>query len=163
MLMPRLRSWRLIMRLAAPAAWASLLLIILIDAVYLPLAPTILAVSFAALVIFTVLSPAVPLSRFLELKPLAAIGRVSYSLYIWQTLFLQTKMSFSHDFADSSAVIWRYLLDLACIGICALASYWFVEIPLQSVGRRLAKGLLPMPAISLDAAGARFTSRAGPA
>jgi len=41
----------------------------------------------ALLVFFTVTDPGSLLGRFLELAPLRFIGRLSYSLYLWQQLY----------------------------------------------------------------------------
>ncbi|HXJ89045.1 MAG TPA: acyltransferase [Candidatus Binatia bacterium] len=58
--------------------------------------------------------------RILEWRPLVFIGVLSYSLYIWQQLFLNR---------SSSALVCTFPLNLILVGLCALASYYLVEQP----------------------------------
>lgn len=72
--------------------------------------------------------------RLLEWGPLRWIGRISYSLYLWQQLFLIPPMSTRplgrlHDFP----------LNWITASACALASYYLIEQPAISLGRRLAR------------------------
>jgi peptidoglycan/LPS O-acetylase OafA/YrhL len=69
--------------------------------------------------------PTAPIGRFLETAPMRFIGHLSYSLYIWQQLFLGgpgPKLS----------------LGLGLLGafICAYASYRWIERPAIAAGRR---------------------------
>jgi peptidoglycan/LPS O-acetylase OafA/YrhL len=68
--------------------------------------------------------PAAPIGRFLETQPLQFIGRLSYSLYIWQQLFF-------------GWLVPRLLLPVALIAIfvCAYLSYRFIEQPCIRFGR----------------------------
>lgn len=83
----------------------------------------------AWLVGFTVTDPASVVGRILELAPLRYIGRLSYSLYLWQELFFHV---------DREA-LWfqRFPLNLAFIFACACASYYFIELPAIRLGRRV--------------------------
>jgi peptidoglycan/LPS O-acetylase OafA/YrhL len=55
-------------------------------------------------------------------------GALSYSLYIWQQLFLPPR----------AAGIWqRAPWSLASVFVCAATSYYVVERPLIAFGRRL--------------------------
>ena len=71
-----------------------------------------------------VTAPTSPIGRFLELAPMRFIGKLSYSIYIWQELFLRTTPA-------------RLPVAYVCIFACAYLSYRFVETPCIAYGRRL--------------------------
>jgi peptidoglycan/LPS O-acetylase OafA/YrhL len=77
----------------------------------------------AILVGAVVLAPRSPLGNFLETSPVRFLGRVSYSLYIWQQPFLGPS---------------RPALPLAIAGafVCAVISYALIEQPSIRFGRR---------------------------
>ena len=90
-----------------------------------------------ALVLSTVLQPASLLGRFLEWKPLCWIGIISYSLYLWQELFLP------HVPLVMATGAFRHLQQppwslLAILG-CACLSRYLIEIPMTRLGHRLAE------------------------
>jgi peptidoglycan/LPS O-acetylase OafA/YrhL len=82
---------------------------------------TIVAVLMALLPAATVARPESWAGRLLEWPLLAWIGRLSYSLYIWQQLFLPPE----------SSGIWR----MPAIFLCAAISYYCVERPCIALGR----------------------------
>jgi peptidoglycan/LPS O-acetylase OafA/YrhL len=65
---------------------------------------------------------------FLEWAPLRWIGRLSYSLYLWQQLF------FSHF---HHGLLQRFPLNLALALSCACLSYYLIEKPLMRLGHRM--------------------------
>ena len=69
-----------------------------------------------------------PLGRLLNWKPLAFCGVLSYSLYIWQQLFLNR---------DSGAWLNAFPQNLGCAVGAALFSYFALEKPLLTLRRRL--------------------------
>jgi len=69
-----------------------------------------------------------PVGRLLNLKPLAFCGVLSYSLYVWQQIFLNR---------DSGAWINAFPQNLVLAIGAALASYFILEKPLMSLRRRL--------------------------
>ena len=86
----------------------------------------------AIVVATTVLRPQTWVGRILELGWMRWIGRLSYSLYLWQQLFL----------VPGAARPWSWLqkFPVNCVllvGVAAL-SYRFVERPLIRLGHRLA-------------------------
>ena len=66
--------------------------------------------------------------RFLNWKPVAAIGVLSYSLYLWQQLFLNR---------HSGAWINAFPQNLALTIAAALSSYFLLEKPLLKLRHRL--------------------------
>jgi peptidoglycan/LPS O-acetylase OafA/YrhL len=86
------------------------------------LLPTILVGSI-------VMAPGAPIGRFLELRSLRFVGKLSYSLYIWQQLF----------FSGPGPHI-AIPFALTAVIICALLSYKLIEVPAIRLGRRLIRG-----------------------
>jgi peptidoglycan/LPS O-acetylase OafA/YrhL len=80
----------------------------------------------------TVMHPSSVISRVLENGILRWIGRLSYSLYLWQQLFA----------LDNGRGAFRFLqqfpLNLALTLLCAFLSYELVERPLIRLGHRLS-------------------------
>lgn len=85
----------------------------------------------ALLIGCTVIDPDSWISRLLELAPLRWIGRLSYSLYLWQELFFQV----------DGVPLWfqRFPVNGVFISVCAYLSYTLVERPLVRIGHRLAR------------------------
>jgi peptidoglycan/LPS O-acetylase OafA/YrhL len=86
------------------------------------------------LLLSTILHPQSLITRFLETAPLRFIGRISYSLYLWQTLFL-TRGSV---FTGPIHALQQPAIGVACTFACAIASYYVVELPMIQFGRRFA-------------------------
>jgi peptidoglycan/LPS O-acetylase OafA/YrhL len=66
-------------------------------------------------------------ARVLAWRPLVWIGQRSYSLYLWQQLFLDP---YQHSLLQA------FPLSLGCAFACASASYRFIEVPLNRLRRR---------------------------
>lgn len=81
----------------------------------------------------TTLNPDTPMGRFLETAPLRWIGRISYSLYLWQQVFLV-------PIAERGQLgVTQWLpLSIACTFAIAAASYYVIERPMIRLGHRLA-------------------------
>jgi peptidoglycan/LPS O-acetylase OafA/YrhL len=75
-----------------------------------------------------VAAPSAPIGSFLELPVMRFIGKLSYSLYIWQELFL-----------GGSRPRLAIPYALAAILACALFSYVVIEQPCIRFGRRLLR------------------------
>jgi peptidoglycan/LPS O-acetylase OafA/YrhL len=116
--------------------------------------PEALFYAFGFWVIATVLHPRSWTTRFLELKPLRYVGRLSYSIYLWHILFFITSDPVAHVhnrtllFLDERP--WRYVAT----AVVSLLSYYGVEKPLIRLGHRLAPPATPGHA-DLDAAARR--------
>lgn len=94
---------------------------------YHKLIPMHEAIVIALLIAATSEIPGQPLSRLLEWKPLAKIGTFSYSLYIWQQVFVLGP----HNPG-------AFCISVAILPIVAFSSYVLVEKPLIRFGRKLA-------------------------
>ena len=79
--------------------------------------------ALAALLISTTLNPAGTCARAVSFQPLAWLGRVSYSVYLWQGFFLA-----QHQ-------VWA----LCATPIFALGSYYLIERPCTRLGHRLTR------------------------
>jgi peptidoglycan/LPS O-acetylase OafA/YrhL len=73
------------------------------------------------------------LEKLNVVRALAAVGLVSYGLYLWQELFL----------ADPSMYLRSSILEFTpLLGLVVLFSYFLVERPLVNVGARLSRTLI---------------------
>jgi len=91
------------------------------------------------LILCTVLRPQGAVGRLLETRWARWLGAVSYSLYLWQQLFLVW---------DSARVpvlkpLQNFPLGLVAAFTCAWASFAFVERPLIALGRRWSGSAVP--------------------
>jgi peptidoglycan/LPS O-acetylase OafA/YrhL len=89
---------------------------------------SIINASLAILIHRCVYRPHDLLGRVLNWKPIVFIGVLSYSLYLWQQLFLNR---------ESSAWINTFPQNLIFAIAAALASYFLLEKPLLKLRRRL--------------------------
>ena len=91
------------------------------------------------LLLSTVYHPRMFVGRFLEWKPLRWVGRLSYSLYLWQQLFI------CHRFVGYKplGILESPPLNLLLIVACAAASFYLIELPTIRLGHRLAKPATP--------------------
>jgi peptidoglycan/LPS O-acetylase OafA/YrhL len=101
-----------------------------------------------ALPLVTICDPEGLVGRLLETALVAWIGRISYSLYLWQQLFLQSAIP-----QRVIGPIPGLLVNFASPFVPAVISYYFVERPLIRMGRRLERRLEHRRS-SLQAAGA---------
>ncbi|HLI77406.1 MAG TPA: hypothetical protein VKV02_10715, partial [Acidobacteriaceae bacterium] len=94
-------------------------------------------------IVATVLHPRSWTTRFLEVKVLRYVGRLSYSLYLWHILFFITSDPVTR--VTNPALLFlasrpsRYLATAAV----ALLSYYWIEKPLIRLGHRLAPPATP--------------------
>jgi peptidoglycan/LPS O-acetylase OafA/YrhL len=92
------------------------------------------ALLMPCIVLGSVLNPNTLLGRFLELRALRYLGRISYSLYLWQQLF------FTSHFGPHATLgnLQRWPLCGIMVIMCAVFSYHFIERPMSKIGHRLA-------------------------
>jgi peptidoglycan/LPS O-acetylase OafA/YrhL len=97
-------------------------------------AQSIIITVYPFLIVATALHPETLLGRFLELGPIRFIGRISYSLYLWQELFIDGDGPIApHSFHSHTFLCW------CATFACAIASYYLIETPLIRRGHRIAK------------------------
>lgn len=89
---------------------------------------------FPFLILATMLHPEAFASRALEFGPLRAVGRISYSLYLWQQLFWVPVRSTHWPIG----VVQSHWVGLPLTCACAVASYFLVEKPCIRLGHRFA-------------------------
>ena len=77
----------------------------------------------------TLVEPRALVGRFLELSVLRWIGRLSYSLYIWQELLLP------YHWAGSLS---RFPINLATVVGISCLSYYLIERPMMRLGQSIA-------------------------
>ena len=101
------------------------------------------AVLLPVLVVSTVIQPHSVLGRVLEWRPLRWIGTISFSLYLWQELFLPGPT------AELARGGFRYLQqppwNLLAILVCACLSRYLIEIPMTRLGHRISASSLALP------------------
>lgn len=108
--------------------WPALGIVIGCIALFPNLPPLVENLCIATLIAATVLHRDTLPTRFLAWKPLAWLGTVSYSLYLWQGLFALRGWS------------WPASCYILLLGV---ATFYWVERPLISVGSRLLKSHSP--------------------
>jgi peptidoglycan/LPS O-acetylase OafA/YrhL len=104
--------------------------------VYLP--PLLECVSIALLLAASVLHPNWLVAKPLRWQWLSNLGVISYSIYVWQELFMLI--------AREQGVFGRILTLGVCLPLCVLGSYWYLERPLTRLGRTLSDGKMGAPA-----------------
>jgi peptidoglycan/LPS O-acetylase OafA/YrhL len=95
---------------------------------------TLVAAAMPFLIGYTVLHADGFVGRVLEMPALKWIGRLSYSLYIWQSVFLVL--------GDRPlGGLQSFPLNLICPVVCAVLSYYLVEKPMIKMGRSVVDGM----------------------
>ena len=75
--------------------------------------------------------------RALNSRPLIFIGVMSYSIYLWQQLFLNR---------ESGSVLCSFPLNIVLVAACSLGSYYLIERPALSLRRHLQEKSVKEPA-----------------
>ena len=104
--------------------------------------PLFECVAIAALIAASVLHPHSIFSRPLAFAPLAWLGTVSYSFYLWQELFMPFRS------------LWALCLAMPLVALC---SYYLIEGPSTRFGHRLTSA--PAPGISGNAGPPELTKQ----
>ena len=100
---------------------------------------------FPLMILSTVFDSTGWLSTVLELPLLCWLGRLSYSLYLWQQLLYNTTPAFG-----SWAILQQWPWNLLCLIVLACGSHYLIEKPAIRLGRnvmtrRTEDGLSPPP------------------
>jgi peptidoglycan/LPS O-acetylase OafA/YrhL len=77
-----------------------------------------------------------PVGRLFNSRFLTHIGVISYSLYLWQQLFLTKQSVVLGGMTQAPALL--FIGKMACVFIVAECSYFLIERPMLSLRRRLA-------------------------
>jgi peptidoglycan/LPS O-acetylase OafA/YrhL len=87
-------------------------------------------VLIALLMLRYVERPSLPFGRFLNTRPLVVVGTLSYSIYLWQQLFLI-------QFRAPASVLQTFPINVIAALACAAVSYRLVETPFLRVKSRI--------------------------
>jgi peptidoglycan/LPS O-acetylase OafA/YrhL len=85
-------------------------------------------IGIAACIAWCVTNTSGRVGRVLNAKPFVFLGKMSYSIYLWQQLFLNPQ---------SSASIARFPLNLVLVAVTSLVSHYLVERPSLEMRQRL--------------------------
>ncbi|MEO6803771.1 MAG: acyltransferase [Granulicella sp.] len=85
----------------------------------------------------TMLRPQSWFSRFLELAPMRYVGRLSYSLYLWQQLFFITHFDAGGRVSGPLSRLQAWPYNALLVILFALFSYYLIEQPFIRLGRKL--------------------------
>ncbi len=94
---------------------------------------------YPLLLLGTMLHPGAWFTRFLELPLLRFIGRISFSLYLWQ----QILFTGTYTGPKPLGILSGFPFDFAAVFALATLSYYFVEKPMIRLGHRLAPPASP--------------------
>jgi peptidoglycan/LPS O-acetylase OafA/YrhL len=136
--------------------WLPILAILLVvEKLHPPGSIVLRAVLMPALVLSTVIQPESFLGRILEWQPLRWIGTISYSLYLWQELFLPAVAAENAHGAFHYLQQWPW--NLVAMLISACLSRYALELPMIRLGHRFSAtvagpGISPGPTLSHSAA-----------
>jgi peptidoglycan/LPS O-acetylase OafA/YrhL len=126
----QVQRMRILLRPWTVLIWLVLMAVLLLAFDVQAVRRTVVAVGLPPLILYTVLNPACLAGRLLELLAIKFVGRISYSLYVWQMLFL---VPADRPLGVVQAFPLAVLLPLGL----AYASYIFIEGPMIRLGHRL--------------------------
>jgi peptidoglycan/LPS O-acetylase OafA/YrhL len=107
---------------------------------------TVAAALIPLVLLGTVRHPTLWVGRILESSVLRWVGRISYSLYLWQQVFF----AWDAERAPALGVLQTWPLNLACALLLAAASHYFLEKPVIALGRRLVSRRKPQPSAVVE-------------
>jgi len=117
----------------------------------------LIALIVPTLMAYTLLHPDRLLGKTLEHRVLRWIGRLSYSLYLWQQLFLTNR-----EWLPKPSVLQSFPVNVVLAFGCAYLSYRFIERPCIALGnRKTTSGVAVKPTrqVSTELAAAAFRQR----
>jgi peptidoglycan/LPS O-acetylase OafA/YrhL len=111
----------------------------------LPLNSIVRAALLPLLILSTVLNPGGVVGRVFESAPVRWVGRLSYSLYLWQQIFFVNRF-------EPPEGLQIFPVNAAATLACAVVSYYLVEKPAIALGRRLLQRASPLKSGAMPAA-----------
>jgi peptidoglycan/LPS O-acetylase OafA/YrhL len=99
--------------------------------------------TYPLVVVSTLLHPANLIGKVLEWSPLRFVGRISYSLYLWQMMFFCFGYGVPAPHSPLLFHIQTSLLRYPVTVAASLLSYYIIEKPMVKLGHRLAKSVVP--------------------
>lgn len=134
--LPKIKDRRWFRAIVASSAFPILFLVVFVANVqtehphlFWLVAIPVMNVSIALIVARYVECPDLPFGRALNTRALAAVGTISYSLYLWQQLFLV-------QWRTPGSILQEFPLNIVCVFACGIASYTLVEQPFLRLKRR---------------------------
>jgi peptidoglycan/LPS O-acetylase OafA/YrhL len=133
-ILPWLRRKPILRWFESPAGDLVIPLIVLLDLgrnhprIHLALTETALNLCICYAIVRYTEFPGCFVGKILNSPALSFVGRLSYSLYIWQQIFMNR---------FGTSLIQMFPLNVAASFGCALASYYSLELPMAGVRRRL--------------------------
>lgn len=133
-ILPWLRSKPIFRWFASPAGDLVIPLIVLLDLgrhhprIHFAVTETALNLCICCAVVRYIEFPDCVVGRILNNAALSFIGRLSYSLYIWQQIFMNRY---------GTSLVQAFPVNVAASFGCALASYYVLELPMAGMRRRL--------------------------
>jgi peptidoglycan/LPS O-acetylase OafA/YrhL len=88
----------------------------------------------------TVLRPSGWFAAILELSPIRWVGKISYSLYLWQNLFFDGHFL---PWFKPLGFLQTFPMRWFALFACATTSYYLLERPMMKLGHRLASSSTP--------------------
>jgi Predicted acyltransferases len=116
------------------AVWLSIIAVLLIGVGYLPIGieKQIKTICYPTLILLMVLGTPTQFKSIAVIfknKPICYLGRISYSVYLWQELVTGNYLG------------WITFVYLAAVFVFAMISYRFIEVPLQRTATSISNGL----------------------
>jgi peptidoglycan/LPS O-acetylase OafA/YrhL len=100
----------------------------------LPIGETVMNVALALCVDWSIRNAHTSVGRLLNSQPLVAVGVMSYSIYLWQQIFLNR---------NSVLPMNAFPLNLVLVFIAAAASFFLIERPFLGLRRKIEAAWLP--------------------
>lgn len=136
---PSVRQWmREKLSLAVFGGTIAVAIALLLTFESTPVRRTIVAMAMPVLLAYTTLQPSSVVGRVLEHPAVRWVGRMSYSLYIWQMMFLV-------EGDRPLGPVQSFPLALLLPWVCAVTSYYLIEKPMIRIGHRLAAAPVLVP------------------
>jgi peptidoglycan/LPS O-acetylase OafA/YrhL len=99
--------------------------------------------TYPLMIVSTLLHPENLIGRALELAPVRFMGRISYSIYLWQMLFFTIAYTIPAPHSPILFYIQMSWLRYPATLVASVVSYYVVEKPMVRLGHRLTKSVAP--------------------